>query len=99
MSDGDGSPRGHTKPLRAPSVAWQSIDGEAVLLRYQEKELLGLNDVGRRLWEMSDGRNSVDQMVEAVAAEYEVSLEAARADVASFLRELMSMGALTADPG
>ena len=98
MSDADAAPRGDSRPVRSLSVAWQTIDGETVLLRTKEKadekELLGLNEVGRRVWEMADGGNSIDAMVAALAAEYEVSVEAARADVLRFVGDLMSLGAL-----
>jgi hypothetical protein len=98
MSDADAPPRGDSRPVRSLSVAWQTIDGETVLLRTKEKtndkELLGLNEVGRRVWEMADGANSIDAMVAAVAADYQVSVETARTDVLRFVGELMSLGAL-----
>src|SRR6266581_7418605 len=94
MSDADAPPRVDGRPLRSLSVAWQTIDGETVLLLTKEKELLGLNEVGRRLWEMADGAKSIDQIVAVVAADYRVSVEAARTDVLRFLGELMSLGAL-----
>jgi Coenzyme PQQ synthesis protein D (PqqD) len=103
MSDADAPPRGDSRPVRTLSVAWQTIDGETVLLRTKEKandkELLGLNDVGRRVWEMADGANSIDAMVAAVAADYEVSVETARADVLRFIDELVSLGALQLERG
>lgn len=86
--------RGESLPRRSPSVAWQKVDGEMVLLRIKERELLGLSDVGRRLWEMADGSNSVDRMVSTLVSEYVVSDEKARTDVLSFLEELVSLDAL-----
>ena len=103
MSNADAPPRGDSRPVRTLSVAWQTIDGETVLLRTKEKtndkELLGLNDVGRRVWEMADGAHSIDAMVAAVAADYEVSVETARADVLRFIDELVSLGALRLEQG
>ena len=94
MSNTDLPIRGDSRPVRSPSVAWQSVDGETVLLRHREKELLGLNEVGGRIWAMSDGASSIDQMVAALAATYHVSAEAARNDVQVFVRELLALGAL-----
>jgi Coenzyme PQQ synthesis protein D (PqqD) len=94
MSNADVSLRGDSKPVRSPSVSWQSVDGETVILRHKEKELLGLNAVAGAIWEMSDGASSIDQMVAAIAAAYHVSAEAARDDVQVFVRELLALGAL-----
>ncbi len=85
---------GPTRPARSKTVAWQTIDGETVLLLLKEKELLGLNEVGRCVWEMADGETSIDEMVAAVTSQYRVSVEVAQADVLRFLRELMSLNAL-----
>lgn len=95
MSPDDQPPDGQGRPSRSTSVAWQTIDGETVLLRTQEKELLGLNEVGRRVWDMADGTTSIDEIVAAVTAEYDVPAETARADVLRFVGELLSLGALT----
>ena len=94
MPDPDAPLRGDSRPVRSTAVAWQTIDGETVLLRHQEKDLLGLNAVGRRLWEMADGTRSIDQMVDSVTAEFRVVADVARADILRFVRELMSLGAL-----
>ena len=98
LSNADAPPRGDCRPVRSLSVAWQTIDGETVLLRSSgkadQKELLGLNEVGRRVWEMADGANTIDAMVAAVAADYQVSVETARTDVLRFIGELVSLGAL-----
>lgn len=79
---------------RSQSTAWQIIDGEAVLLRIRARELLGLNDVGRRIWELADGTRSVDEIAALVAAEFEVAPEVARADTARFVDELIALQAL-----
>jgi Coenzyme PQQ synthesis protein D (PqqD) len=94
MSNADVPLRGDSRPVRSQSVAWQTVDGETVILRHKEKELLGLNEVGGRIWELSDGASSIDQMVAAITAAYRVSAEAARGDVQVFVRELLSLGAL-----
>jgi coenzyme PQQ synthesis protein D (PqqD) len=85
-------------PVRSPSVAWQTIDGETVLLRVKETELLGLNEVGRRIWELADGTRSIDQIIEAVTAEYRVPGDAARADALRFIQEMTSIGAIDFRP-
>jgi hypothetical protein len=86
--------RGDHRPRRSPSVAWQTIDGETVLLRLKEKELLGFNAVGRQVWELADGTCSIDRIVESLVTQHRVPADVARADVLRFIEELTSIGAL-----
>ncbi len=92
------SHRGDRIPVRSPMVAWQTIDGETVLLRVKEKELLGLNEVGRRIWELADGTRSIDQIIEIMTAEYRVPADVARADSLRFIQEMNSIGAIDIRP-
>ena len=94
----EGPLRGDSLPRRSTAVAWQVVDGEMVLLRHKEKELLGLNPVGRRVWEMADGATTVDQMSAAIAAHHGIPLAAAREDVDRFVRELLALGAVELGP-
>lgn len=83
-----------SSPERSRSTAWQSIDGELVLLRVRARELLGLNEVARRIWELADGTRAVQQIAGIVAAEFDVPLEVAEADTARFVEELIGLDAL-----
>ncbi len=51
-----------------------------------------LNDVGTLIWECIDAHTSVDHMVEALCAVYDVSPEEACQDVADFLGSLQAAG-------
>lgn len=86
-------------PERSRRVAWATIDGETVLLDQEGKETLGLNDVGRRIWELADGMRTIGRIVESIAEEYEVPIEQARADALQFLTELLNARALTVREG
>jgi hypothetical protein len=80
---------------RSPSMAWQTIDGETVLLNIDGRELMGLNAVGARVWELADGEHTVAQIAEAVTVEFTVGRDEALADVRRFVTELLELGALT----
>lgn len=82
-------------PERSSSTAWQIVEGELILLRVKDDELLGLNHVGRRIWEMVDGTRTVAQIAEALTAEFDVSTEAVTADSCRFIDELVAIGAIT----
>ena len=53
-----------------------------------------LNEVAARIWELLPRCNSVDDLVEAVLAEYETDREELRADVLGFLAEGIAEGLL-----
>ena len=85
-------------PTRASTTAWRVIEGEAVILAVDTKVMRGLNAVGSRVWELIDGRRSVDEIVETVVTEFAVEPARARADVEAFLRQLADKGLLTLAP-
>jgi hypothetical protein len=81
-------------PERTPSMAWQTVEGETVLLNIDGRELLGLNAVGARVWDLCTGA-TIDEIAAAVAHEFDVSGERAGADVRQFVAQLVAAGALT----
>ena len=80
---------------RSPKTAWRVIEGEAVILSLDTKAFRGLNPVGSRVWELIDGRRSVDEIVEVVVREFDVTHEQAARDVQAFVRELLDKGLVT----
>lgn len=86
---------GESVPEHSKSVAWQTIDGETVLLHLKGKELLGLNEVAARIWELSNGSNSIHEIVQRLTEEFQVPGEAAGTDVVRFIDDLIALRALT----
>jgi hypothetical protein len=86
---------GTAVPERSSSMAWQDVGGEMVLLNIDGKELMGLNAVAARIWDLADGAHTVDQIVTAVQSEFAVAVEIAATDVRAFIAELVSLGAIT----
>ena len=62
-------------------------EGEAVILSLDTKVFRGLNAVGSRVWELIDGRRSVDEIVTEIVGEFEVAPEVATRDVGTFVAE------------
>ena len=82
-------------PAHAPGVMSRLVDGEMVLVHPAQGKIRVLNRVGTRLWELADGRRSVDEMANAIAAEYGVDLARARSDALAFCADLVERGVLT----
>jgi hypothetical protein len=76
------------RPQRAKGTAWQTIDGETVLLDIDHRQLLGLNEVGARVWLLCDGVRTAGEIVQTITEEFSVDAETARAEVTAFLDEL-----------
>ncbi len=74
-----------------PRVAWQVLDGEAILIDLDRGRTLGLNETGSFLWPRL-ASSSEDDLVGALVAEFDVTSETARSDVHAFLQQLRERG-------
>jgi hypothetical protein len=91
----DGSPGGQRRvsTVAAYHLLSQEIDGEMVLLDLRSGMYLGLNGVGTFVWKLISSRESpvgVGEIVEAVAAEFDVAAATARRDLDQLLEDLSS---------
>ena len=80
---------------RLPLLRWSVIEGRVVLIDANEGELLHLNEVGSRVWELLDGTRSVAQLVDELHAGFDVSPARLRKDVNNFVRRLHRMELIT----
>jgi Coenzyme PQQ synthesis protein D (PqqD) len=83
---------------KSPETAWRVIEGEAMILSLDDKVFRGLNSVGSRVWELIDGRRSVDEIVSQIVGEFEVTPEVAHRDVGTFVAELLEKRLVTSTP-
>ncbi len=82
-------------PAQHPDVAARVYEGEAVIVLPIKGEVLVLNGVGSRVWELADGTRSVPQIVQEIVDEYDVALDQAREDIAAFIQVLEVREVLT----
>lgn len=79
-------------PLRPrPGLAWQTIDGEGVVLDLDEGRSLGLNPVAAFVFSLLEAHDE-EEIAARVAERFEVTTERARTDVARFLERLRERG-------
>lgn len=57
-------------------------------------EAFELSDVGLSIWKLCDGRHDTGAIAEQVAADYDVDVDRARADVEEFVEALGDAGLL-----
>ena len=80
----------------------REIAGEFILVPVgsaaaQFNGLITLNETARTIFLALAQERTVEELTDAVTAEYEVDRETARADVEEFLRQLREVGALVED--
>ena len=82
----------NSRPARAPGVRLQldKVTGEPVLL-YPEG-VLELNDTAHAILNLCNGATTVNGIVDALAAEYEVEADTLRADALECLGDLLQRG-------
>ncbi len=90
MGDRPGAACGPVDPLPTlnPKIAARVVNGEALILTPHDSVLHTLNPVATRIWELMRAHASVQEVVAAVIAEYDVTQEAAEADLLELLADL-----------
>ena len=77
-------------PRPSARCAWQTLEGEAVVLDLEGRRVMGLNPVGSFVWGLLDGRRTVSDVAAAVAERFHLAPERAMDDVRAFLGVLRS---------
>lgn len=77
------------KPKRNPMAAWTQVSGELMVITPENSVLHRFNETGTFIWQHLDGEHSLAEIAGLVAAEFEVSLEEANADVMEFVSKML----------
>ena len=75
----------------APRLAWQLIDGEAVVIDLARARTLGLNPVGSLIWSLLP-RLDEAAIAREMTKRFDVPLQDAESDVRDFLQTLGEQG-------
>jgi len=81
-------------PERNPELAWREIDGEAVIISPEDSHVHELNETASLIWTSADGRHSVYDIADVMAAKYDVPLPVAKADACELIEMLSAKGLL-----
>lgn len=84
---------------RNDGFAMRNVGGEDLLIPLGSRVrdvngLMILNNTGSYIWTLLEQDRSLDELVNAVAAHFEVERERAEVDVKAFLGELRRLGAM-----
>jgi hypothetical protein len=82
-----------TVPRQSPSVVTRKTGNEYVLVPVADNiadmdSVYTLNETGAFLWELIDGENNIEDMIEALIREYDIDEQSATNDVFEFISEM-----------
>ena len=94
------TPLQHTVLFRNPDVVTREIAGETMLVPVTGQlahlqQLFVLEGVGAHIWDQLDGKRSLQEILDSVLEEYEVTPDVARADLLALVNELIEAGLAT----
>ncbi len=75
----------------APRLAWQLIDGEAVVIDLAQARTLGLNPVASLIWSLLPELDEA-AIAQEMTKRFDVPLQAAKSDIHDFLQTLGEQG-------
>ena len=74
-----------------PMVVGRIVNDEAVLVLPEIGEVKVLNEVGSRIWELTDGTLSINQISTLIFDEFEIDKSTAQKDTLEFAVECLEM--------
>lgn len=73
---------------RAVGSISTEVDGETVILDVDSGRYVGLDAIGTRIWRLLENEISLQNLLDSLAAEYDVERQQCIQDVQEFLEEL-----------
>ena len=86
-------------PKRSEDTASRVVDGEAVIVIPQKGVVTVLNETGSGIWQLLDGRNSVEDIINIISSEFSVSRQEAEKDTLEFIEELVGKDMVVLNDG
>ena len=82
-------------PVRKKDISLRKKASVTILSDLHRQDMIQLNPVAARIWDLCDGRNSVDHMVRRMTSDYDVSPGVCVNDVILTLRTLKRKGLIS----
>ncbi|HLV85947.1 MAG TPA: PqqD family protein [Candidatus Sulfotelmatobacter sp.] len=87
----------HEKIVRSQSVVAREVAGETLIVPIRGKvgdlaSIYSFNGTGSLIWKLLQAPRTVEELANAVGAEFEIEATVAERDVAGFVNELKAVG-------
>ena len=87
-----------TRVVRFPELMSAPVDREIVILSLASNHYVGLDEIGRRVWELLEQPRRIDDLCRQLTCEFDATEEQLANDVLPFLGQLESEGLVHAVP-
>ena len=77
-----------TRIVRTQGLKSELVDEDIVILNLVGNNYIGLNEIGRRIWELIETPRRADELCQQLSREFDATPEQIAADVLPFLAEL-----------
>lgn len=84
--------RSTSRLARARDQLSAPVDQELVILNLKRNNYIGLDEIGRRIWELLETPRLVEELYRQLSQEFNATPETIAADVLPFLNELAAEG-------
>ncbi len=74
---------------KGEDTPWNIVDDEVVLLNLDSGHYYSLNESGRRIWELLDGKNTIPDIVNIICNEFDIEQKKAADDINSLVDDLL----------
>lgn len=74
------------------------VGDELVMMSAEKGNYIGLSDVGARIWDLIETPRGLDEVCAQLVREFDVTPDVCRAEVETFLNDLVMHGAIALDP-
>lgn len=75
-------------------IVIEGFDDGALVLKVSDRTLIELNPTAHDVLQLTDGKRSLTQVAEALSAQYEITSDQAREDVAELYQQFLEQGIL-----
>lgn len=86
-------------PFQNEKVAYRIINGLAFLVSPEDSSLYMLNLTATRIWELSNGQNTIKSIADSICTEFDTDYETAFHDTEIFLKAFMEKQLLISSKG
>jgi hypothetical protein len=74
---------------KSNDAIWRMLDGEAVIISEDGAQIHTLNKIGSFIWELVDGKTTIDHIVTKICERFEIERDVAQADTLEFIEKLV----------
>lgn len=82
------------KPVRNQNTISRKIESETLILNLLTKQYHILNETAGKIWELSDGNHTIDEIAAEICKEYESTVDVVKEDVLKTVEGLTKVGVI-----